>query len=117
ADFSSAPMLFRPPGCEPLLAMIHKRGTVFVYRRHAIDAGPVETIQVGDPNQLEASGTFAWSARHQTLYVTNSSARLHGIVALRVSGCMLVEAWRRDLGRDMSPPSSPTVAGNVVYYG
>src|SRR5205085_10309228 len=54
---------------------------------------------------------------HQTLYVTNSSARLHGIVALRVSGCMLVEAWRRDLGRDMSPASSPTVAGNVVYYG
>ena len=117
ADFSSAPLLFRTPGCAPFLAAIHKRGLLIVYRRHAIDRGPVQEIQVGDVSTLEASGTFAWSPPRQTIYVTADNRGFHGVVALHVSKCRLKPSWRVDLRRSMWTPSPPTVANGVVYFG
>ena len=117
SDFASAPMLFKPSGCPRLLAAIHKSGKLFVYRRHAIDTGPVQRVDLGSPGFLEASGTFAWSLADQKLYVTANNPKFHGLLSFRISRCRLAEAWRLGVHREMWWPSSPTVANGVVYFG
>jgi outer membrane protein assembly factor BamB len=110
-------MLFQPRGCAALLAVIHKNGTLFVYRRDALGAGPVQRVDLGTPGFMSVSGTFAWSRTGQKLYVTTDNQTLHGLLAFRVSHCRLTEAWRRGVHRQMWSPSSPTVANGVVYFG
>ena len=109
ADFASAPLLLRPKGCPPLVAAIHKYGELFVYRRHAVADGPVQTIAAPG-----GTGTFAWSPRTQTLYATGDA---RGLVALRASGCLLHQTWAVKPTKPMWAPSPPTVAGGVVYFG
>src|SRR5438876_462952 len=74
ADFASAPLLFRPTGCAPLLAAIHKNGILFVYRRHALHQGPIQRI-----DGLGQTGAFAWSPVRQTIYVTYVGLGLQGL--------------------------------------
>ncbi len=118
ADYASSPLLFKPKGCPRLLAVIHKNGTLFVYRRHAITAGPIQLVSLGRPSFfVSATGTFTWSRADQALYATTNNSQLRGVLAFRVLGCRLVEAWRRGLHREMWVPSSPTVGNGVVYFG
>ena len=112
ADFASAPLLFRPTGCAPLLAAIHKNGILFVYRRHALHQGPIQRI-----DGLGPTGTFAWSPVRQTIYVTYVGPGFQGLVGFRVSRCELKAGWRVAVQRSMWVPSPPTVAGDVVYFG
>lgn len=115
ADFASAPLLFQPHGCPGLLAVIHKNATLFVYRRDALGAGPIQRVDLGTPGFYGVSGTFAWAGGR--LYVTTDNQTLHGLLAFRISGCRLVEVWRRGVHRQMWWPSAPTVANGVAYFG
>jgi hypothetical protein len=45
-DFGSTPMLYHPRGCPPLLAVMNKNGSLYIYNRDAIGAGPIQQLQI-----------------------------------------------------------------------
>ncbi len=118
-DFSSAPVLFQPPGCKPLLMAMAKTGDLFVYEQDAIDAGPAQRLQIAAGVGFFL-GMPVYSADLNMVYVGNaadSEEFLHGLVALKVgSDCALTSAWQQPVGANPSVTGVPTVANGVVYF-
>jgi hypothetical protein len=120
ADFSGAPMLYRAPGCPPQLAVLHKTGALLVYDRARIAAGPRQRVQIGDPAELAALGTYAYSAAARTLFVPNNTTGdyPHGLLAFRVGeDCRLELRWQQPLPAGDAVLSPPVTAAGVVYLG
>ena len=118
-DFGAAPMLFQPEGCPPLAAANNKNGTLYVWNRTSLAAGPVAEIPISD-GRAAFVGTPAWSAATQTIY--EAQAALfgaggplgNGVRAFRVTaGCRFTEAWAAPLGDGNQ--ATPLVVGDVVF--
>lgn len=115
-DFGSTPTLFQKPGCPPQLATQQKNGTLYLYDRDNIGAGPRQSIQTAEPNDINVP---AWSSANQTLYVVNWKPHgyfLSGLVAFHLNAdCKLSLAWQTPLALTIG--STPTIANGVVYLG
>lgn len=122
-DFGSTPVLFQRCGCPPQLAAERKDGTLSVYNRDAIAAGPMQTVPVsGYPYNF--IGLPAFDGETNMLYVTNPTKRVpdgnfvHGMLAFKLQpDCMLSLRWQTTAGQDGNVVSTPTIANGVVYYG
>jgi len=121
-DFGTTPLLFDAPGCPRMLAAENKSGVLFVYRRDAIESGPIQRLRISTPEQEKLLGIPAFSPATKMLYVANpaDSDRTefrHGLVALRVGrDCGLSLAWQATVGPNFTPDTPPTIAGAVVYF-
>ena len=118
-DFGAAPVLFQPRGCPPLAAANNKNGTLYIWDRTQLGAGPIASIPVGD-GVSAFIGTPAWSDDLQTLFeaqavLFGAKGRLgNGIRAFRVEkGCRFVQTWANPLGDGTQP--TPLVVGDVVF--
>ncbi len=122
-DFGATPVLFRPAGCPvTLVAAKNKKGALFVYAEGGLNTGPLQRLQVASANDWRFNGLPAWDPVTNMLYVSNSSDSssgpyLHGMVALKATGCTLSLAWQKSVGPSFTSVSSPSVANGVVYYG
>ncbi|MDX6580641.1 MAG: hypothetical protein QOJ47_2190 [Gaiellales bacterium] len=113
-DFGATPLLFRAPGCPPLVAAVNKDGDLYLWRRDNLAAGPYQTISLAFPATL--FGVPAWNAAASMLYLTTSTG-YHGyhsgLQAFKlVAGCRLQHRWTRALGSSLD--SAPTIANNTV---
>ncbi len=123
ADFGSTPVLFQPPGCQPLLAAKNKTGALVVYTRGQISNGPIQRLQIADIGDDQFNGDVAWDPLTNMIYIGNSSDSsggtfMHGMLALNVqNNCTLALAWQQVVGPNYSSVSPPTAANGVVYYG
>ena len=103
-DFGAAPLLFQPKGCPPLAAANNKIGSLFIWNRRDLAAGPIASIPLGDG--LSAFiGTPAWSAARQTIYAAQAvlfgdGGRLgNGVRAFQVvAGCRFEPTWAQPVG-------------------
>lgn len=118
-DFGAAPVLFQPRGCPPLAAANNKNGTLYIWDRRQLGAGPIASIPVGD-GVSAFIGTPAWSDDLQALFeaqavLFGAKGRLgNGIRAFRVEkGCRFVQTWAIPLGDGTQP--TPLVVGDVVF--
>jgi hypothetical protein len=118
-DFGAAPLLFQPNGCPPLGAANNKIGSLFIWNRRDLAAGPIASIPLGDG--LSAFiGTPAWSAARQTIYAAQAvlfgdGGRLgNGVRALQVvAGCRFESTWAQPVGDGNQ--AQPLVVGDVVF--
>jgi hypothetical protein len=117
-DFGAAPVLFQPEGCPPLAAANNKNGTLYVWNRASLAAGPVAEIPISD-GRAAFVGAPAWSAATQTIYeaqaaLFGSGGPLgNGVRAFRVTaGCRFTEVWAAALGDGNQ--ATPLVVGDVV---
>jgi outer membrane protein assembly factor BamB len=118
-DFGAAPVLFQPEGCPPLAAADNKNGTLYVWNRTSLAAGPVAEIPISD-GRAAFVGTPAWSAATQTIYEAQAAlfgaagALGNGVRAFRVTaGCRFTEMWAAALGDGNQ--ATPLVVGDVVF--
>src|SRR5208337_711053 len=101
ADFGATPILFQPPGCQPMVAAKNKTGVLVVYTRGQISNGPLQRLQIADVNDDQFNGIPAWSPVTNMLYIGNSSDSssgtfFRGMLALKVqSDCTLALAWQQ----------------------
>ena len=118
-DFGAAPLLFQPKGCPPLAAANNKIGSLFIWNRRDLAAGPIASIPLGDG--LSAFiGTPAWSAARQTIYAAQAvlfgdGGRLgNGVRAFQVvAGCRFESTWAQPVGDGNQ--AQPLVVGDVVF--
>jgi outer membrane protein assembly factor BamB len=118
-DFGAAPLLFQPRGCPPLAAANNKIGTLFIWDRRDLAAGPLMSFPLGDGLSAFV-GTPAWSAALQTVYAAQAvllgdRGRLgNGVQAFRVAaGCRLQPVWAKPVGDGNQ--ATPLVVGDVVF--
>ena len=118
-DFGAAPVLFQPKGCPPLAAANNKIGTLFVWDRRHLAAGPLTSIPIGD-GVSSFVGTPAWSEPRQTIYeaqsvLFGSQGRLgNGVRAFRVvAGCRFQPLWAHAVGDGNQ--ATPLVVGDAVF--
>jgi PQQ-like domain len=122
-DYGATPLLLQPPGCPTMLVAKNKMGAIVVYDRDTIAHGPVQKLQVADPQNLQFNGIPAYSSTDNKVYVTDSSDSIngvyfHGMLAFKIlSNCTLGLAWQQSVGQTGQSISPPTVANGVVYYG
>jgi outer membrane protein assembly factor BamB len=116
---TSAPVLYHPPGCPPLLVAMAKTGEVFVYEQDALAEGPIDRELIAF-NLGVFLGMPAYSPETNMVYVSNSNeSELYrpGLVALEVdSDCGLSLAWQAERPPEVGVVGPPTVANGVVYY-
>lgn len=116
---TSAPVLYQPPGCPPLIVAMAKTGEVFVYNRENLVNPPVDRELVAF-NLGIFLGMPAYDPVINTVFVGNSNASeiyTPGLVALGVDGqCGLSPKWQANLPPETGVVGSPTVANGVVYY-
>ena len=119
SDFGAAPLLFEPAACGPLAAANNKNGTMYVWNRDRLSAGPIVSIPLGDGTSAFV-GSPGWSPTNQMVYVAQSVIRENGrrlgngITAWHVDpGCGFRPIWSKALGDGNQ--ATPTVVGNVVY--
>lgn len=117
-DFGAAPLLFQPAGCPPLAAANNKDGSLYVWNRQRLAAGPVAAIRLGDRSTAFVAQP-SWSPRTRMLYAAQAALTApnadhpKGVVALRVRpGCRFARAWSSITGFGNQPP--PIVVGDVV---
>jgi outer membrane protein assembly factor BamB len=118
-DFGSTPVLFHAPGCPAQLVAENKDGTLFLYDRSSIAAGPVQRIKLSGRALI---GVAAWSNNLNLLFAANpvdSTSFSHGMVAFSdpSPACTLTAAWTARVGAIGGVASPPIVANGVVYYG
>jgi outer membrane protein assembly factor BamB len=118
-DFGAAPLLFQPKGCPPLAAANNKVGSLFIWNRKRLAAGPLVSIPLAD-GVSPFVGAPAWSARDQTMYADqavlyNDRGRLgNGVRAFRVATrCRFQAIWAMPLGDGNQ--AKPLVVGDVVF--
>ncbi|MGH7756673.1 MAG: PQQ-binding-like beta-propeller repeat protein, partial [Vulcanimicrobiaceae bacterium] len=135
ADFGSTPVLFTPPGCDPLAIAINKAGILVVYDQTKVDAGPTQRIAMAQSSENgDFIGLVGYSSATNYVYVSlpstfndtiDSVQYRPGLAAFRFSNCTLVPqpVWAKQFGIDSSNDSnddlhsSPTIANGVVYVG
>jgi outer membrane protein assembly factor BamB len=129
ADFGATPVLFQPPQCSTgRLVVMKKSGELFFYDTNAIDAGPLQTLQISVPStEGDFIGLPAFDPVLNQVYLGNptdstSGPYKHGLIALSLSSdcSSLSLAWQTQVGKNESsfanPAIPPTVANGVVYY-
>jgi outer membrane protein assembly factor BamB len=129
-DFGSTPMLFQKPGCPPQLAAEQKNGSLHLYDRDNIAAGPRQTLTLSVGGDYEHGtvpvhefiGVPAYSPQLQMVFVSNSTGLpngyyTHGMVAYRInSACAFTKVWNTTAGTKGYVVGTPTIANGVVYY-
>jgi outer membrane protein assembly factor BamB len=119
SDFGSTPMLYHPPGCPPLLAVLNKNGSLYVYNRNAIGNGPIQELYIVG---FAFIGAAAYDPSLKNVYVTSNAddgvgVFFHGIIALSVqSDCTLALAWQQQIGFNDLSATIPAIAANGVVY-
>jgi outer membrane protein assembly factor BamB len=122
SDFGSTPLLYHPPGCPPLLAVLNKNGSLYVYNRNAIGNGPTQELFITAPATASFIGDAAYDPNLNHVYVTSNAddgvgVFFHGIVALSVqSDCTLALAWQQPIGPNDGGVNSPPITANGVVY-
>jgi len=126
SDFGATPTVFKPAGCQTMIAAGNKDGYLYLMRASDLEAsGPLfQRIQLNQGNDWLGSGGVggvpAWWPQGNMLFVTDAGpgfgSTLGGLVALSVQpDCTLSVAWSRAIGGSAQPNSTPTVANGVVY--
>ena len=113
-DFGAAPLLFRPPGCPPLAAANNKWGGLYVWDRTRLEAGPLQTLALGD-GKSPFVGAPSYDQARRTIVETQvvTSAGAYGLVALRAGAdCRFAPVWRATFGSGSQPP--PLLVADVV---
>ena len=117
---ATAPTLFQPVGCPPLLATANKNGFEYLYAQNGISAGPIWSVGLGGDYPF-IDGP-AWSPLTNMLYMAGAHIPIdrtlpstgQGVVAIKVtSGCKFSVAWAAPTGDGPQPP--PIVVGNAVF--
>jgi outer membrane protein assembly factor BamB len=119
-DFGAAPVLFQPRGCPPLAAMNNKIGSLYLWNRTKLSAGPiVQPIALSDGVNAFV-GAPSWSDARQTFFDAQAvlfgpNRRLgNGVKAFVVDpGCKFRLLWSALTGDGNQ--ATPTVAGDVVF--
>jgi hypothetical protein len=115
--FGSTPVVFAPKRCPALVAAEGKDGALYLWKRDALAAGPVQRLVLAGSGTLY--GSPAWDPRTQRLFLTTShgaEGAPPGLSALGLTaGCQVRRLWTRPLGDDLS--SIPTVANDTVVVG
>ena len=129
-DLGSTPMLFQAPNCPPQLLVEQKNGTVHLFDRDNIAAGPRQTLTVtvggdftrdGVPSH-EFIGVTAYSPELNMVFVSNpvgtpNGYYTNGMIGYRInSSCALTKVWNTTAGTKGYVVGTPTVANGVVYY-
>jgi outer membrane protein assembly factor BamB len=119
SDFGAAPLLFHPLACPPLAAMNNKNGTLYIWNRDRLSAGPLVSIPLGD-GIAAFVGSPGWSETQQMIYSAQSVIRDgnrkvgNGITAWHADpGCGFRPIWSRSLGDGSQ--ATPLVVGNTVF--
>jgi outer membrane protein assembly factor BamB len=117
-DFGSAPLLFQPKRCPPLLAANSKDGTVYVWNRNALANGFASRIPIG--GGITFVGQPSYSAPLRMIFVSGANLPwVEPVVGDGVAGfsvdtlCRFRLRWRAHVGAGTAPP--PLVAGEVVF--
>jgi hypothetical protein len=119
SDFGSTPLLYHPPGCPPLLAVLNKNGALYVYNRNAIGNGPTQELQITPYSFI---GDAAFDPSLNQVYVTSNAddgvgVFYHGIIALSVQNdCTLALGWQQQIGSNDGSPTIPPITANGVVY-
>jgi hypothetical protein len=117
--FGSTPMLFRPVGCRPMLAVNSKDSFTYVWRRAAIGSRPVLRMKLGASG---ATSTFyaqpTWFPATRTLLVDGAAipdgGGTKGAVGLRLQkNCTFKVAWSVNIGGGVQP--QPLATGRVAF--
>lgn len=138
-DFGATPIVFQPPGCPTLVAAVNKDGNLYKLNADDLAAGVTTSLQAlplniafDGPGRGGLTGVPAYWPAGRMLFVTDgrdpslgSFGVDAGVVGLSVGAapsCDLQVAWSVDwwapgLTGEDEPPSSPTVAGGVVFVG
>ncbi len=130
-DLSGTPVLFSPPGCNPIVATQGKAGMLAFYQSENLGAGPIGSFVFSvAEDDVSFIGNGAYSPLTGMYYAnvptaTGGSIRPPGMVAFGFSGCSTPSiVWSSQFGSDSyaigshdgAPRSAPTVtAGNVVF--
>ena len=118
-DMGSTPVLYG----QACLAVLDKDGTLYVYKRYAINSGPVQELLI-TPNTEQFTQDVAYDANLGQVYVVNpaddaAGIYRHGVLAFTAaSDCTLTLAWQQQFGSSGNPfdnPISPVAANGVVY--
>jgi outer membrane protein assembly factor BamB len=120
SDFGAAPLLFQPLACPPLAAMNNKNGTLYIWNRERLSAGPVASIPLGD-GIAAFVGSPGWSETQQMIYSAQSVIRDdenrkvgNGVTAWHADpGCGFRPIWSKSLGDGSQ--ATPLVVGNTVF--
>jgi outer membrane protein assembly factor BamB len=115
--FGSTPVVFRPAGCDQLVAAEGKDGALYVWRRSALAAGPVQRLVLAREGTLY--GSPAWDPKTQRLFLTTTKGEAGvpaGLAALAItSDCQARLVWTRPLGGDLN--AVPTVVNDTIVVG
>jgi hypothetical protein len=120
-DLSSTPMLYQAPVCPAQLAVMQKRGVLYVYDRTSPASGPVQTLQIGGSQGF--IGGLAYDPTAGLAYVAQGydaplGSYKHGLVALKAGRtCKLSLAWQQPSPYNGGVTSAATLANGVVSYG
>ncbi|HEY6398955.1 MAG TPA: PQQ-binding-like beta-propeller repeat protein, partial [Solirubrobacteraceae bacterium] len=124
-DFGTTPVLIHARGCPAQLVALNKDGSLFLYDRNSIAAGPVQALWAAAnsaQSPIPLIGVPAFDPVTRTLVLvsptTPSTPGLRaGMQALTLtSACRFVVRW----SGWSDPPnagSAPTIARGVVYLG
>ena len=119
SDFGAAPLLFQPDACPPLAAANNKDGSLYVWDRTRLAAGPLLRLPLGD-GIAPFVGSPGWSPSKQVVYAAQSVIRSdgrrlgNGVTAWHVdAGCGFRPIWQVLLGDGIQP--TPLLAGNVLF--
>jgi glucose dehydrogenase len=119
SDFGAAPLLFQPDACPPLAAANNKNGTLYIWNRERLSAGPLVSIPLGD-GIAAFIGSPGWSAAKQMIYAAQSVIREdtrrlgNGVTAWHADpGCGFRPIWSRVLGDGNQ--ATPLVVGNTLF--
>jgi outer membrane protein assembly factor BamB len=129
-DLGSTPMLFQAPNCPPQLLVEQKNGTIHLFDRDNIAAGPRQTLTLsvgGDFSRdgvpaHEFIGVTAYSPDLNMVFVSNPTGipngyYVNGMVGYRInSSCALTKVWNTKAGHQGYVVGTPTVVNGVVYY-
>jgi outer membrane protein assembly factor BamB len=129
-DLGSTPMLFQAPNCPPQLIVEQKNGTVHLFDRDNLAAGPRQTLTLSQGGDMVHGGTpvhefigvTAYSPELNMVFVSNSTGipngyYTQGMVGYRInSSCALTKVWNTTAGVKGYVVGTPTVANGVVYY-
>ncbi len=121
-DFGSSPTLFKATlagTSTPMVGACNKNGNFYAWRQANLAAGPVWTVQVGQPGGTGTGACItsaAWDNQAHRLFVASNDTTINGTSApggLRAlnpaTGALI---WQQPL--PCRPDGSPTINGQIV---